>query len=104
MCARLTLTNSADELVTLFGLDSFLSAATAWPRFNVAPTQTVPVVRLDRRGDRELVPMAWGLVPHWNTNPKHRGFVNARSETAADKPAFRDPFRLRRCLVPVGGY
>ncbi|VTR98879.1 Uncharacterized protein OS=Geobacillus sp. G1w1 GN=EP10_16630 PE=4 SV=1: DUF159 [Gemmata massiliana] len=44
------------------------------------------------------------MIPHWNTNPKHTGFVNARAETAPEKPAFRDPFRYRRCLVPATGF
>jgi putative SOS response-associated peptidase YedK len=48
--------------------------------------------------------MRWGLVPHWSTGPRPSAFVNARAETAPGKPAFRDPFRSRRCLVPVGGF
>jgi putative SOS response-associated peptidase YedK len=48
--------------------------------------------------------MRWGLIPHWNTDPKHAGFINARAETVPDKPAFRNAFRLRRCLVPADGF
>ena len=104
MCARITLTTTAAEISDLFGLAFDLSSTTARPRYNVAPSQPVPVVRLRPDGARELTAMRWGLVPHWNTNPKHVGFVNARAESAAGKPAFRDPFRLRRCLVPAGGF
>jgi putative SOS response-associated peptidase YedK len=105
MCARITATTTGMEIADLFGLAYDLSAEAArQPRFNVAPTQSVPVVRARPDGGRELVSLRWGLVPHWGTNPRHRGFVNACAETAAALPSFRDPFRLRRCLVPVGGF
>jgi putative SOS response-associated peptidase YedK len=101
MCARITLTTTSTEIADLFGLAYDLSQP---PRFNVAPSQPVPALRNDGRGGRELVAMRWGLIPHWNTDPKHPGFVNARAETAHEKPAFRDPFRWRRCLVPADGF
>jgi putative SOS response-associated peptidase YedK len=101
MCARITLTTTGTEIADLFGLGHDLTVS---PRYNVAPSQPIPVLRADGRGGRELVPMRWGLIPHWNTDPKHPGFVNARAETAPDKPTFRDAFRLRRCLVPADGF
>jgi putative SOS response-associated peptidase YedK len=74
------------------------------PRFNVAPTQQVGVVR-QPAGQRELVFMQWGLVPRWAKDPKIGSqMINARAETAAEKPAFRDAFRKRRCLVVTDGF
>jgi putative SOS response-associated peptidase YedK len=104
MCARIIATTTGTEIADLFGLAYDLSAGAARPRFNVAPSQPVPVVRTPPDGGRELVPMRWGFVPHWATGPKPAAFVNARAETAPDKPAFRDSFRSRRCLVPVSGF
>ncbi|HJZ57906.1 MAG TPA: SOS response-associated peptidase [Gemmataceae bacterium] len=101
MCARLTLTTTTAEIADLFGLAYDLSLQ---PRYNVAPSQSIPVFRNDGRGGRELVMLRWGLIPHWNTDPRHSGFVNARAETAPEKPAFRDPFKWRRCLVPADGF
>jgi putative SOS response-associated peptidase YedK len=70
----------------------------------MAPSQPIPVVRNDGQGGREFVSLRWGLIPHWNTDARHPGFINARAETAPEKPAFRDPFRWRRCLVPADGF
>ncbi len=74
------------------------------PRWNVAPTQEVPAVR--REGDgRHLVLLRWGLVPFWAGDPSVGArMINARAETVAGKPAFRDAFRRRRCLVPADGF
>src|SRR5215468_808060 len=76
------------------------------PRFNVAPTQPVPVIRQHpNRTIREISSMRWGLVPHWAKAPSiATGTINAKSETAATKPAFRDPLKLRRCLIPADGF
>ena len=78
------------------------------PRFNVAPTQPIAVVRL-RPGStppqRELTPLRWGLIPGWAKDPSiGNRLINARSETAAAKPAFRAAFRRRRCLIPADGF
>ena len=74
------------------------------PRFNIGPGQDVPAV-LSRDGRTELVGLRWGLVPSWAEDPRI-GFttMNARSETAHEKPAFRDAFRRRRCLIPASGF
>ena len=101
MCARITLTTTSAEIADLFGLGHDLALQ---PRFNMAPSQPIPVLRNNPRGGRELVMMRWGLIPYWNSDPKHAGFVNARAETAPEKPAFRDAFRLRRGIVPVDGF
>ena len=101
MCARITLTTTREEMTDLFGLGYDLEVQ---PRFNMAPSQPIPVLRNTLRGGREFVMMRWGLIPYWNTDPKHPGFVNARAETASNKPAFRDAFRYRRALVPASGF
>jgi putative SOS response-associated peptidase YedK len=72
----------------------------AWqPRFNAAPGQHLPVVR-----DGELTALRWGLLPSWQTDPKAQKPINARVETVAELPTFREPFRTRRCIVPATGY
>jgi putative SOS response-associated peptidase YedK len=75
------------------------------PRFNIAPTQQVGVVRQRAPDQREFVWMRWGLVPHW-AKDKSIGnqLINARSESAASKPTFRDSFRRRRCLIAADGF
>lgn len=74
-------------------------------RYNIAPSQTAPVVRLSVEGERELVMLRWGLVPSWAKDLKV-GFsnINARSETIATKASFKDAFAKRRCLVPATGF
>jgi putative SOS response-associated peptidase YedK len=76
------------------------------PRYNIAPTQPVPVIRQNPREPvRELSLMKWGLIPSWGKNPSiATSTLNAKSETAATKPAFRDPLKFRRCLIPADGF
>ena len=76
------------------------------PRYNVAPSQAVPVVLLNRETTfREVRRMRWGLVPFWAKDPSIGDrMINARAETVAAKPAFRRPFRERRCLIPADGF
>src|SRR5215510_1300625 len=72
------------------------------PLYNIAPTQSVPVVRLDREGRREIALLRWGLIPYWSKDAKIGvRTINARAETLATAPAFREAFRRRRCLVPA---
>jgi len=73
--------------------------------YNVAPGRNVPVVRKDESGGRELVLMRWGLIPHW-AKEERIGYkmINARAETVASKPAFRQPFKRHRCLIPANGF
>ena len=75
------------------------------PRYNIAPSQTVPVLRLNPAGRRELALLRWGLIPSWSKDPKiaYRT-INARAETIATAPAFRAAFKKRRCLVPASGF
>jgi putative SOS response-associated peptidase YedK len=76
------------------------------PRYNIAPSQNVPAVIQNREtASRELRPMRWGLVPFWATDPKiGNRLINARAETLATKPAFRESLRERRCLIPADGF
>ncbi|HWY55875.1 MAG TPA: SOS response-associated peptidase [Terriglobales bacterium] len=76
------------------------------PRYNIAPTQPVPVIRQHPKEPvRQLSNMRWGLVPHWSKSASDAAStINARSETAATKPAFRDPLKFRRCLIPADGF
>jgi putative SOS response-associated peptidase YedK len=105
MCARITITTTGTEIADLFGLSYDMSRPKPVnrARYNVAPSTVMPVIRL-MNGKRELTELQWGLIPHWTTSRKPTGFVNARAETAPEKPAFRDPFRRRRCLVPADGF
>jgi len=76
------------------------------PRYNIAPTQPVPVIRQHpKEPRRELSLMRWGLIPSWAKDMSGAAMmINARSETAATKPAFRDPLANRRCLIPADGF
>lgn len=76
------------------------------PRYNIAPTQLVPVIRRNPTiASRELSLIRWGLVPSWAKDSSKGGMmINARSETAATKPAFGDALRFRRCLIPADGF
>jgi putative SOS response-associated peptidase YedK len=73
------------------------------PRYNIAPTQLAPVI--PNRGERRLERFRWGLVPHWARDLGiGNRLINARAETAAQKPSFRTAYRRHRCLVPADGY
>jgi putative SOS response-associated peptidase YedK len=100
MCGRFARTFPAAALARLLGLDG---APELPPRYNVAPTQPVATARLGPQGGRELALLRWGLVPAWSADPR-KGFINARAETAAAKPAFRSAFKQRRCLVPADAF
>ncbi len=73
-------------------------------RYNIAPTQPVGVVRATREGAREYALVRWGFVPSWAKEVGGKPLINARSETVAEKPAFRAAFKRRRCLVPADGF
>src|SRR5215467_13100574 len=76
------------------------------PRYNIAPTQSVPVIRRDsKRSVCEMSLMRWGLMPSWSKDARVGvGMINARAETASAKPSFRDALRSRRCLIPADGF
>ncbi|MDY0883856.1 SOS response-associated peptidase [Dongia soli] len=102
MCGRFKLTTPPDALEALFEIRCTLNLA---PRYNIAPTQEAPVIGLGQEGRRELRLFRWGLVPAWAKDTKMAGsMINARSETVHEKPAFRQAFAKRRCLIPVDGF
>jgi putative SOS response-associated peptidase YedK len=103
MCGRYLLTTPVDALSQLF---RFMERPNLGPRYNIAPTQDVPIVRLTRDGERrELILVRWGLVPYWADDPKiGNRLINARAETIERAPAFREAYRRRRCLVPADGF
>ncbi len=104
MCGRYRLGRGREAFVKYFGTDA---DDLDWsPRFNIAPTQDVPVVRQDRsEPKRSLSLLRWGLIPRWAADASLGAkLINARSETVADKPSFRACLRERRCLVPADGF
>jgi putative SOS response-associated peptidase YedK len=107
MCGRLLQITPPAALAHAYGVPSFLVKAPLedHPRYNVAPSQPLLAVRLTPDDERELVPLTWGLIPRWSKEPKTPySTINARAETVAVKPAFRDAFRHRRCLIPADGF
>ena len=102
MCGRFTQERPTSELAEIFEAEDLAGAPGG--RFNVAPTDEAAVV-VQREDRRALTAYRWGLIPHWAEDPKigNRMF-NARAETLASSPAFRDAFRRRRCLVPVDSF
>lgn len=76
------------------------------PRYNIAPTQPIPVIRQHPKEPvRQISYMKWGLLPYWSKDPSIvASTINAKSETAAEKPAFRNPLKFRRCLIPADGF
>ena len=113
VCGRYAASRSPDDLVEEFEVDEVAVTAPLEPDFNVAPTKPVYAV-LTRRGRdqtehdpplRQLRVLQWGLVPSWAKDPSIGSrLINARTETVADKPAFRKAFARRRCLLPADGY
>jgi putative SOS response-associated peptidase YedK len=104
MCGRYRLSRRKEIIEEYFG-------SAPWdddwsPRYNIAPTQPIPVIRQHPKEPiRQLSLMKWGLVPNWARDPSiATGTINAKSETAATKPAFRDPLKFRRCLIPADGF
>ena len=102
MCGRYFLHSTADKLSTLFGE---MPMPVLEARYNIAPSQPVPVVRQNPAGRREMVLVRWGLIPSWSKGPDSRySMINARAETVAQKPAYRSAFRYKRCLIPADGF
>ena len=104
MCTRFMLLRPGNEVGALLGVDAFPETA---PRFNAAPGQSLPIVRRANRPGRkrEAAALRWGLVPAWSPTPTMRTpLINARAESAGEKPAFRDALRQRRCVVPADGF
>jgi putative SOS response-associated peptidase YedK len=104
MCGRYRLSRRGRIIEEQF--DSSWDEADWVPRYNIAPTQTVPVIRQRPKEPIRVVSlMKWGLIPSWAKDPSvAASMINARSETAHEKPAFRDALKSRRCLIPVDGF
>src|SRR5258707_13006423 len=101
MCGRCVITSPRAALRQIFG---YIEQPNFPPRYNVAPTQPIPVMMLEN-GGRHFRLMRWGLIPAWVKDPrKITLLINARSETVQEKPAFKNAMKRRRCLVPADGY
>ncbi len=101
MCGRFVITSPPEALRRIFG---YAEQPNFPPRHNIAPTQPIPVVIIEN-GGRHFRLMRWGLIPSWVKDPRQFSLlINARSETALEKPAFKNAIRRRRCLIPADGY
>ena len=103
MCGRFVQSASVDDYARYFGAGE-VKTESLESNYNVAPTD--PVYAVAEHDETRMVgTFGWGLVPHWSKDRKQAArFINARSETLLDKPAFRDSFRTKRCLIPADGF
>ena len=103
MCGRYTLTAEGQTVADFFGL---LEEPDLEPRYNIAPTQQIPVVLEDASSEgRTLEMMHWGLIPSWSKDPSIGArMINARAETVSEKPSYRSAFKRRRCLIVADGF
>ena len=102
MCGRFTITHPNEALAALFDAVTGNDLPVE-PRFNICPTQTIAVVTSD--AGRRLRAMRWGLLPGWYKTPTDGPLIiNARADTVAVKPAFREAIRTRRCIIPASGF
>jgi putative SOS response-associated peptidase YedK len=100
MCGRYTLTASPEVVQQAFDLATL---PILQPRYNIAPTQPVPVITSEK--PRELTIVSWGLIPSWSKDASGASkLINARAETVEEKPSFRAAFKYRRCLIPADGF
>lgn len=100
MCGRFVIELTPETVTAAFHLPSVPDLPA---RYNVAPTQLIPVIRSAADGRRDLSSLLWGLIPSWAKEPGE-GLINARSETAGEKPSFRQSLRQRRCIVISSGF
>ncbi len=104
MCGRYTLSTPSDLLADLKEVQASTELSA---RYNIAPTQEAPVIRVAGASseNRELALLKWGLVPFWADDPSiGNRMINARAETVGEKPSFRDSFKKRRCIVAADGF
>ena len=103
MCGRFLVFTPSAEICRIAGVGTPLNLQ---PRYNIAPTQDAPVVRLaEDRASREMAMLRWGLVPGWAKDLAIGAkMINARAESVTEKPSFRSAFAKRRCLVPADGF
>ncbi|MCE9649714.1 MAG: SOS response-associated peptidase [Parvibaculum sp.] len=100
MCGRYAITTPPQAMRDLY---RYMAQPNFPPRYNVAPTQPVPIVRMNGAA-REFALVRWGLIPSWAKEMPQSLLINARADTVADKPSFRGAFRHRRCLMPADGF
>ena len=102
MCGRFAFYSPSEAAAALFGVNA---STEVQPRYNIAPTQYIAAIRNAEQGERELVMLRWGLVPFWAKDPSiGNRMINARAETVAEKPSYRNAFKHRRCLVLADGF
>lgn len=103
MCGRFVCTSNLHTLQTAFGVH--VIKATPQASYNIAPTQWIAAIVQNARGKRGLVQLKWGLIPPWAKDASGAArLINARLETAAEKPSFGEALRQRRCLIPANGF
>src|SRR3954470_13377495 len=101
MCGRYFITTAPEAMRRMF---RYPEQPNFPARYNVAPTQPIPIVRLDE-GERQFALVRWGLVPAWVKDPRAFSLlINARGDSVNDKPAFRNAMKRRRCLIPADGF
>ena len=102
MCGRFAFYSPSEATAALFGV---ATSADVVPRFNIAPTQFIAAVRRDEQDAPEVAMLRWGLVPFWARDPSiGNRMINARAETVAEKPSFRNAYKKRRCLILADGF
>ena len=102
MCGRFAFYSPTEAAAALFGVSGSVDVQ---PRYNIAPTQYVAAIRNGADEQRELVKLRWGLVPFWAKDPSiGNRMINARAETVAEKPSYRNAYKHRRCLVLADGF
>ena len=102
MCGRFAFYSPSEAAAALFGVSASLDLG---PRYNIAPTQDIAAIRVAEQGARELVMLRWGLVPFWAKDPSiGNRMINARAETVAEKPSYRNAYKHRRCIVLADGF
>jgi putative SOS response-associated peptidase YedK len=104
MCGRFDNLIARDAYRGLFKAQR-LAQSNFPPRYNIAPTDQIPIVRIDPRdGKREVITARWGLIPFWMKEKPRVPHINARAETVDKQPIFREAFAKRRCLIPATGF
>ena len=101
MCGRFTITKP-EAIKAEFNLREEIDYP---PRYNIAPSQTIPIIKQDERGYYRPAMARWGLIPFWAKDEKIAyKMINARAESLAEKPGFREAYKKRRCLIPADGF
>jgi putative SOS response-associated peptidase YedK len=105
MCGRYVRRSPLQHVIDLFSAAPIPKNLSLSPSFNVAPTQSVPVIRVGADGQRTVSILRWGLVPSWAGDPSiGNRMINARAETLSEKPAFKKALQSRRCIIPADGF